>query len=133
MDNLADSSRRLLYLLLGFASVFVIIWGIRSSAAIINPILLALVITITVAPLPGKLKQRGMPGWLAPSPAMSMKPLCSSAGGCRPVAEPAGLVGGRGGGCPQTRAGRRGGRQDRAGHRQQRSADLQGVVERMTA
>jgi hypothetical protein len=29
-------SRRLLYLLLGFASVFVIIWGIRASAAIIN-------------------------------------------------------------------------------------------------
>jgi predicted PurR-regulated permease PerM len=64
VENRSDSSRRLLYLLLGFASVFVIIWGIRASAAIINPILLALVITITVAPLPGKLKQRGMPGWL---------------------------------------------------------------------
>jgi predicted PurR-regulated permease PerM len=45
--------------------VFVIIWGIRSSAVIINPILLALVITITVLPLPGKLTQRGLPGWLA--------------------------------------------------------------------
>jgi len=65
MDNLGDSSRRLLYLLLGIASVFVIIWGIRSSAVIINPILLALVITITVLPLPGKLTQRGLPGWLA--------------------------------------------------------------------
>lgn len=65
MENLGESSRRLLYLLLGVASVFVIIWGIRSSAVIINPILLALVITITVLPLPGKLKQRGMPGWLA--------------------------------------------------------------------
>jgi hypothetical protein len=62
----------LLYLLLGIASVFVIIWGIRSSAVIINPILLALVITITVAPLPGKLKQRGMPGWLALAVTMGL-------------------------------------------------------------
>ena len=31
----------------------------------INPILLALVITITVLPIPGKLTRRGMPGWLA--------------------------------------------------------------------
>lgn len=57
--------RRFLFLLLGVASVFVIIWGIRSSAYIINPILLALVITMTVAPLPARLKQRGIPGWLS--------------------------------------------------------------------
>lgn len=57
--------RRFLFLLLGAASVFIIIWGIRSSAYIINPILLALVITMTVAPLPARLKQRGLPGWLS--------------------------------------------------------------------
>ena len=57
--------RRFLFLLLSVASVFVIIWGIRSSAYIINPILLALVITMTVAPLPTRLKQRGIPGWLS--------------------------------------------------------------------
>lgn len=47
------------------ASIFVILFGIRASAYIINPILLAAVITITVLPIPGRLKQRGIPGWLA--------------------------------------------------------------------
>jgi AI-2 transport protein TqsA len=56
---------RFLSLLLGMAAVFIIIWGIQNSAFIINPILLALVITITVLPLPGKLAKRGLPGWLS--------------------------------------------------------------------
>jgi len=51
-------------LLVGLASIFVILFGIRGSAYIINPILLATVITITVLPIPGRLTQRGMPGWL---------------------------------------------------------------------
>jgi hypothetical protein len=45
-----------------------VIWGIRGSCSAINPILpilLAMVITITVLPLPGKLDQRGRPGWPA--------------------------------------------------------------------
>ena len=53
------------FLLFGLASVFIITWGIRSSAAVLNPILLAAVITIVVLPLPEKLTKRGMPGWLS--------------------------------------------------------------------
>jgi predicted PurR-regulated permease PerM len=56
---------RLVVYLVGFASVFVILFGVRASASIINPILLATVITITVLPLPSLLTKRGMPGWLA--------------------------------------------------------------------
>jgi len=39
--------------------------GSRASAAIRNPILLAVVITIVALPLPAKLTQRGLPGWLS--------------------------------------------------------------------
>jgi predicted PurR-regulated permease PerM len=56
---------RLLAYLVAFASIFLILFGIRASASIINPILLATVITITVLPIPGKLTKRGMPGWLS--------------------------------------------------------------------
>jgi AI-2 transport protein TqsA len=62
MNNL---SGRLLIYLVGGASIFVILFGIRGSASIINPILLAAVITITVLPVPSRLTKRGMPGWLA--------------------------------------------------------------------
>jgi AI-2 transport protein TqsA len=56
---------RLVIYLVALASVFVILFGIRASAYIINPILLAAVITITVLPIPSRLTKRGMPGWLA--------------------------------------------------------------------
>ena len=56
---------RLVIYLVAMASIFVILFGIRGSAYIINPILLAMVITITVLPVPSKLTKRGMPGWLA--------------------------------------------------------------------
>jgi AI-2 transport protein TqsA len=62
MDRL---SGRLVIYLVGAASIFVILFGIRDSASIINPILLAAVITITVLPVPSRLTKRGMPGWLA--------------------------------------------------------------------
>jgi predicted PurR-regulated permease PerM len=62
MDN---RSGRLVSYLIGAASIFLILFGIRASAYIINPILLAIVITITVLPVPSRLKKRGMPGWLA--------------------------------------------------------------------
>ncbi|RPI33918.1 MAG: AI-2E family transporter [Chloroflexota bacterium] len=62
MNNL---SGRLVIYLVGVASIFVILFGIRGSASIINPILLAAVITITVLPVPSRLTKRGMPGWLA--------------------------------------------------------------------
>ncbi len=61
MNNL--SSRLVIYLV-GGAAFFVILFGIRGSADIINPILLAAVITITVLPIPSRLTKRGMPGWL---------------------------------------------------------------------
>jgi predicted PurR-regulated permease PerM len=60
-----ERSKPFLYLLVGLASIFIIVSGIRSSAPIINPILLAVVITIAVLPLPGWFMQRGLPGWLA--------------------------------------------------------------------
>ena len=60
-----DRSGRLVIYLVGAASLFVILFGIRGLASVINPILLALVITITVLPIPGKLTRRGLPGWLA--------------------------------------------------------------------
>lgn len=62
MNNL---SGRLVVYLVGGAAIFVILFGIRASAYIINPILLAAVITITVLPVPSRLTKRGMPGWLA--------------------------------------------------------------------
>jgi predicted PurR-regulated permease PerM len=62
MNNL--SSRLVIYLVAG-ASIFVILFGIRGSASIINPILLAMVITITVLPIPSRLTKRGLPGWMA--------------------------------------------------------------------
>jgi len=56
---------RLVIYLVAFASIFVVLFGIRASASIINPILLAAVITITVLPIPGRLTKRGLPGWLS--------------------------------------------------------------------
>jgi len=60
-----NRSGRLVIYLVGGAAIFVILFGIRGLASVINPILLALVITITVLPIPGRLTRRGMPGWLA--------------------------------------------------------------------
>ena len=62
MNNI---SSRLVLFLVGGAAFFLILFGIRASADIINPILLAAVITITVLPIPSRLTKRGMPGWLA--------------------------------------------------------------------
>jgi predicted PurR-regulated permease PerM len=62
MNNL---SNRLVVYLVGGAAIFVILFGIRGSASIITPILLAAVITITVLPVPSRLTKRGLPGWLA--------------------------------------------------------------------
>jgi predicted PurR-regulated permease PerM len=56
---------QLVIYLVAFAAVFVVLFGIRASASILNPILLAAVITITVLPIPGQLTKRGLPGWLS--------------------------------------------------------------------
>lgn len=65
MDRVNRIESRLVISLVGLAAFFVILFGIRASASIINPILLALVITVTVLPVPSRLTKRGMPGWLA--------------------------------------------------------------------
>jgi AI-2 transport protein TqsA len=62
MNNL---SGRLVIYLVGLASIFLILSGIRQTASILNPILLATVITITALPIPGRLMRRNIPGWLA--------------------------------------------------------------------
>jgi predicted PurR-regulated permease PerM len=62
MNNL---SNRLPIYLVSLAAIFIVLFGIRATAPILNPILLAMVITITVLPIPGRLTRRGLPGWLA--------------------------------------------------------------------
>ncbi len=49
----------------GLASIFIIIAGIQNLAFILNPILLSLVITIVLIPVPGWFSRRGVPGWLS--------------------------------------------------------------------
>lgn len=52
-------------LLIVGACLFIIMFGIQATAVIINPILLAVIITIAVLPLPTKLRQRSMSGRVA--------------------------------------------------------------------
>jgi len=56
---------RLPIYLVSLAAICIILFGIRAAASILSPILLAMVITITVLPIPGRLTRRGLPGWLA--------------------------------------------------------------------
>ncbi|HSN77131.1 MAG TPA: AI-2E family transporter [Anaerolineae bacterium] len=58
-------SGRLPIYLVSLAAICILLFGIRATAPILNPILLAMVITITVLPIPGYLTRRGLPGWLA--------------------------------------------------------------------
>jgi predicted PurR-regulated permease PerM len=62
---MVEQSKPLLIFLVGLASIFIIIAGIRDLAFILNPILLSLVITITVIPLPAWFAKRGVPGWMS--------------------------------------------------------------------
>jgi AI-2 transport protein TqsA len=62
MNNI--NGRGVIYLV-ALACLFVILFGVRASASILNPILLAAVITITVLPVPSQLAKRGVPGWLS--------------------------------------------------------------------
>ena len=62
---MVEQSKPLLFFLVGLASVFIIIAGIRDLAFILNPILLSLVITVTVLPLPAWFAKRGVPGWVS--------------------------------------------------------------------
>ena len=58
-------SSSIIWLLLGLAAVFVVIWGIRAMAFILAPLAMAMVITIAMIPLPGWLRQRKVPGGLS--------------------------------------------------------------------
>ena len=60
-----DRSSRLVFFLVGAAAFFVILFGIRGTASVLNPIFMALVITVTVLPVPGWLNKKGLPGWLS--------------------------------------------------------------------
>lgn len=60
-----ESSSRLGWGLVIAAAVFIVIWGVQNLAGIINPILLALVITIAMLPVPRWFIKRGLPSWLA--------------------------------------------------------------------
>jgi predicted PurR-regulated permease PerM len=64
-SELEKPAYRLVVYVVGVAGLFVILFGIRGIATVLNPILLALVITITVLPIPSRLTQRGLPGWMA--------------------------------------------------------------------
>ncbi|NOX61118.1 MAG: AI-2E family transporter [Chloroflexi bacterium] len=57
---MTEQTQRPIFLVVGLASIFIIMLGIKTTAAIINPILLALVITIAVSPLPQRLMKRGV-------------------------------------------------------------------------
>jgi AI-2 transport protein TqsA len=51
--------------LLGTASLVVVVAGMRAVAELVGPVFLALMLTVTVAPLTGGLRRRGAPVWLA--------------------------------------------------------------------
>jgi predicted PurR-regulated permease PerM len=54
---------RALILLLGAASVVVVVAGVRAVAWLIGPAFMALIIVIAVAPVQGWLRRKGWPGW----------------------------------------------------------------------
>lgn len=54
------SNRRLGFDIIVAAAIIILIWGIRSLAGILNPILLAAVITVTLLPVPQALQKRGL-------------------------------------------------------------------------
>ena len=56
---------RWLIVILGVAGTVVALAGIRSAAGLIGPVFLALMLVITVHPLLGWARRRGMPQWLA--------------------------------------------------------------------
>lgn len=61
----SEGLNKLVLYLLGLASVFVVLYGIREMAIIINPILLAIVITISVIPIHAYLKKHGFANWIS--------------------------------------------------------------------
>lgn len=56
---------RALIILLGAASVVIVLTGARAVAWLIGPAALALIIVIAVAPIRGRLHRLGLPGWVS--------------------------------------------------------------------
>jgi AI-2 transport protein TqsA len=54
-----------LRLLLGGGGLVLIIIGLRAVAPILNPLLLALILAVTITPLLGWLEKKGLPAWLS--------------------------------------------------------------------
>lgn len=54
------TSRQLGYRIIVAAALIILLWGIRGLAGILNPILLAAVITITLLPVPNAFQKRGL-------------------------------------------------------------------------
>ena len=52
-------------ILVGGAALFIIIFGMKMSASILSPILLAVIVGNSVAPATGWLRRKGVPDWLA--------------------------------------------------------------------
>lgn len=52
-------------MLLGLASVVIVVAGLRAAAWLIAPTVLALVIVVATSPIPAALTRRGVPQWLA--------------------------------------------------------------------
>lgn len=51
--------------LLGMAGAVVAVAGMRATAGLLSPLLLALILTVTVSPVTGWLRRLGTPAWLA--------------------------------------------------------------------
>ncbi len=65
-----SSSGKLVAYLVGIAAVVVIMFGVQALSAVLNPVLLSVVITITVLPLPGYLVRKGWKRGLAMAAAI---------------------------------------------------------------
>ncbi len=51
--------------LLGLASAVVVAGGLRAASGLVAPVVLALVLTVAVAPLPQWARRHGAPAWAA--------------------------------------------------------------------
>jgi predicted PurR-regulated permease PerM len=63
--NISKQPSSLFRFLLGAAAFTILILAMRMGASFWNPILLALVLAITIAPALGWLQGKGLPAWLA--------------------------------------------------------------------
>src|SRR3954447_2320337 len=68
----SDGMPRGLTVLLGTAAAVVAVAGIRGAAGILGPVFLALMLTVTIAPLTEWLRRRGTPAWAAVTVAVAV-------------------------------------------------------------